>query len=147
MNLTAPRIQFNISSSPSSNTLDLFCIQFTSQQIISTVSSDYLGSTTYSEKTCENPFDLPTSSQRFPHSITQKFSQSEPTLVSDPTKISSVKPLSLPETLFLPSTPSVVGHIPSAIIPHNFPRNLDKRYREVQDTTIQLRSDWFGTPL
>ena len=117
-NLTTPRVQFIIPSSPTLNPLNLFSstnqstpppapLQSSSQQNTPNIPSDYLGSTPTSEQIRENPFNPPTSTQHLPHWMTQNFSQGEPNLVYEPIDISSEKSLSIPETLSLPSTPSI----------------------------------------
>ena len=80
-----------------------------SHQNTSITPSDYLGSTATSEKNCENPLNLPTSSQRPLHWMTHTFSQVEPNSVNEPKDISSDTSLSLPETMSLPLTPSITG--------------------------------------
>ena len=120
-NLTTPRVQFNIPSSPTSTPLDLFqsSIQSTPPPLILTspqqtpnILSDYLGSTLISKKIRENHFNHPTSTHRLPLWMTQTFSRYEPNHVNKPIKISTETPLSISETLFLPSTPSVTRITP-----------------------------------
>ena len=99
-------------------------------------------STSISEQIRENSFNHANPSQRLPHWMTQTFSQGKSHLVNDPIDNSSDISLSLPETLSLPSAPSVTGQKPTSTFPRNFPKNLDDRYRELQDTSKPLRLNW-----
>ena len=129
-NSTTPRVHFIIPSSPIPNPLDLSSstnqstpppLQFTSQQNTLNIPSDYLGSTPISEPFRENPpFNLPTSTQRLSHRMTQAFTQGEPNLVTDPIEISSDTSWSIPETLSVPSTPSL-SQTPTTSFPPKFP--------------------------
>ena len=113
-----------------------------SQQSISNIPSDYLGSSPTSEQVRENPFNSPESTEHLPYWTSHSYTQSEPNLVKEPIDFSSDTTLSsLPETLSLPSTPSK-SQISPTLFPLNFPNNLYARYREQSSSNIPLRLDW-----
>ena len=143
-----PRVQFNIPHSPTSIPLDLSSSTLPetpptdSQQNISIIPSDYLGSARTSEQIRENPFNNPTTTERPPYWATNKYPHGEPNLANNPVDVSFNTALStLPETLSLPSAPSSSQISPSTF--HlNFPTNLDSRYQEQPSQNIPLRLDW-----
>ena len=113
-NFQTPRIHFNIPQSPTPTTSELSSSTlletptFSSQQSISNIPSDYLGSTPTSEQIRENPFNPPDTTERPPYWSKHSYTQSEPKLVNEPIDISSDTTVSsLPETPSLPSTPSL----------------------------------------
>ena len=147
-NFQNPRIHFNIPQSPTPTTSELSSSTlletptFSSQQSISNIPSDYLGSTPTSEQIRENPFNPPDTTERPPYWSTHSYTQSEPNLVNEPIDISSDTTVSsLPETPSLPSTPSLIQISPK-LFPLNFPTNLDARYQEQSSTNTPLRLDW-----
>ena len=147
-NFQTPRVHFSIPQSPKPTTSQLSSSTLpdtptlTSQQSISNIPSDYLGSTTTSEPICENPFNPPDTTERLQYWATHSYTQGEPNLVNEPTDISSDTTLSsLPETLSLPPTPSI-SQISPTLFPFNFPKNLDTRYREQTYSNAPLRLDW-----
>ena len=122
--------------SPTSNHLDLSSCTLpdtppiASQQSISNIPSDYLGSTPTSEQIREKPFNPPVTTERLPFWVTHSYTQGEPNIVNEPIDVSSDKTLSTwPETLSLPSTPSI-SQISPKFFSLNFPTNLDVRYQE-----------------
>ena len=147
-NFQTPRVHFDIPQSPTPTTSELSSSTFpdtptlTSQQSISNLPSDYLGSTPTSEQFCENPFNPPNTIERPPYWTTHSYTQGETNIVNEPIDIFSDTTLSsLPETLSLPSTPSI-SQVSPTIFPLNFPNNLDARYREQSSSNIPLRLDW-----
>ena len=109
-NFQTPRVQFNIPQSPTSRPLDLSSRTLpettptVSQQSISSIPSDYLGSTPTSEQIRENPFNNPTTTERPPYWVTNKYPHGEPNLINNPFVVSFDTTLStLLETLSLPS--------------------------------------------
>ena len=151
-NFRTARVQFNIPQSPTPTTSELSSSTLpdtptlTSQQSISNILSDYLGSTPTSEQIRENPFNPPATTERLPYWATQSYTQGENNLVNEPIDISSDTTLSsLPETPSLPSTPST-SQISPTLSPLNFPNNLDARYREQSSSNIPLRLDWKHLP-
>ena len=122
-NFRTPRVHFSIPQPPtqtsselSSSTLPDFPT-LASQQSISNMPSEYLGSNPTSEQIRENPVDSPDTTDSQPYWTSQSHTQGEPILVNEPKDISSDTTLSsLPETLSLPSTPSI-----SQISPTIFP--------------------------
>ena len=122
-NFQTPRVHFNITQSPTPTTSELSSSTIPetptllSQQSISNIPSDYLGSTPTLEQIRENPFNPTNTTERQPYWSTHSYTQSGPNLVNEPIKFSSDKALSsLPETLSLPSPPSL-----SQISPTLFP--------------------------
>ena len=72
---------------------------FASQQSISNIPSDILGSTPTSEQLRENLFNPPDTTERLPYWTTHSYTQGEPNLVNEPIDISSDTTVSsLPET-------------------------------------------------
>ena len=147
-NFQTPGVQFNIPQSPTSSPLDLSSSTLPdtpptdSQRSASNIPSDYLGSTPTSEQIRENPFNNPTTTERPPYWVTNKYAHGETNLVNNPINISFDTTLStLPETLSLPSTPCLSQISPSTF-PLNFPTNLDSRYQEKSSQNIPLRLDW-----
>ena len=143
-NLIELKVQFNIPQSPTSRPLDLSSstlpdkLPTASQQSTSNIPSHYLGSTPTSEQIRENPFNNPTTTERPPYWVTNKYPHGEPNSVNNPIDVSFDTTLStLPETLSLPSTPSL-----SQISPSTFPLNLDSRHQEQSSQNIPLRLDW-----
>ena len=114
-----PRVHFNTPQSPKPTTSALSSSTLretptlASQQSISNLASDYLGSTPTSELLRENPFNPPTTTERLPYWTSHSYTQGEPNLVNETIDISSDTTLSsLPETLSLPSTPSLSQNSP-----------------------------------
>ena len=139
-NFQNPRVHFNIPQSRTPNTTELSSSTLPetptlfSQQSISNIPSDYLGSTPTSEQIRENPFNPPNTTERPPYWSTQSYTQSEPNLVNELIEIYYDTTLSsLPETLSLQSTPSS-SQISPTLFPLNFATNLDARYREQSST-------------
>ena len=139
-NFQTPRVHFNILQSQTPTTSELSSETlpetptFSSQQSISNIPSDFLGSTPTSELIRESPFNPPDTTERPPYWATHSYTQGEPNLVNEPIDISSDTTLSsLPETLSLPSTPSL-SQISPTLFPLNFPTNLDARYQEQSST-------------
>ena len=90
----------------------------------------------------KNPFNKPTTTERPPYWVTNKYPHGEPNLANNPVDIFFDTTLStLPETLFLPSTPSLSQISPSTF-PLSFPTNLDSRYQEQSSQNIPIRLDW-----
>ena len=148
-NSQTPRVNFDISQSPSPSTPENptnilpETPTLLSQRSTSSIPSDYLGSTPTSEQLRDNPFNPPNQTSRLPYWTTKSSTQGEPNLINDPIDISTdtTTSSSLPETLSLPSTPSISQISPTSF-PLNFPNNLDARYREQSSTNIPLRLDW-----
>ena len=99
----------NIPQSPTKSPLDLSSSTLpetppiASQKSISHIPSDYLGSTPSSEQIRKNPFNNPTTTERPPYWVTNKYPHGEPKLVNNPVDVSLDTTLSkLPETLSLP---------------------------------------------
>ena len=139
-NFQTHRVHFNIpqSSTPTTSNLSSTTLpetpSFSSQQSISNIPPDYLGSTPTSEQIRENPFNPPDATERPPYWATHSYTQGEPNLVSEPIDISSDTTLSsLQETLSLPSTPSF-SQISHTLFPLNFPTNLDAKNQEQSST-------------
>ena len=86
---TNPRVHFNIRQSPTPTTSELSSSTLPetptvlSQQSISNIPSDYLGSTPTSEKVRENPFNPPNTTERPPYCSTHSYTQSEPNLLKN----------------------------------------------------------------
>ena len=147
-NFQSPRVHFNIPQSPTPTTSELSSSTLPetpillSQQSISNIPSDYLGSTPTSQQILENPFNRPDTTERPPYWTTHSLTQGKPKIVNEPIDISSDITLSsLPETLSLPSTPSI-SQVSPTLFPLNFPNNLDARYREQSSSNTPLRLDW-----
>ena len=147
-NFQFPRVQFNTPHSPTSSPLDLSSSTLpetpptASQQSISNISTNYLASTPTSEQIRENPFNNPTTTERPPYWLTNKYPHCEPNLVNNPVDASFDTTLStLPETLSLLSTPSSSQLSPSTFSLSS-PTNLDSRYQEQTSQNISLRLDW-----
>ena len=143
-----PRVLFNIPQSPTPTTSELSSSTLPenptllSEQSISNIPSDYLGSTPKSQQIRENPFNPPDTTERPPYWTTHSYTQGKPNIVNEPIYISSDTTLSsLPETLSLPSTLSI-NQVSPTLFALNFPNNLDARYREQSSSTIPLRLDW-----
>ena len=144
-NFQTPRVHFIIPQSPTRTTSELSSSTLPetpallSQQSISNIPSDYLGSTPTSEQIRENPFNPPDTTERPPYWSTHSYTQGEPKLVNEPIDISSDTTLSsLPETLSLSSTPSL-SQISLTLFPLNFPTNLEARYQEQSSTKTSLK--------
>ena len=127
------RVLLNIPQSPISSPLDLSSSKLpetpptASQQSISNIPSDYLGSTPTSQQIRENPFNNPTTTERPPYWVTNKYPHDEPNLVNNPVEVSFDTTLSLlPETLSISSTASSSQISPSTF-PLNFLTNLDSQ--------------------
>ena len=147
-NFQTPRVHFNIPQSPTPTTSELpsSTLRETptllSQQSISNIPSDYLGSTPTSQQIRENPFNPTDATESSPYWTTHSDTHGEPTIVNEPIDISSDTTLSsLPETLSLPSKPSI-SQVSPTLFPLNFPNNLDARYREQSSSNNPLRLDW-----
>ena len=147
-NFQTPRVHFDIPQPPTPTTSEKSCSTLPetpplfSQRSISSIPSDYLGSTPTSEQIRENPFNPPNPTARLPYWATHSYTQGEPNLVNDPIDISTDTTLSsLPETLSLPSIPSL-SQISPSLFPSKFPNNLDARYREQSSSNTPLRLDW-----
>ena len=93
-----------------------------------------MGST--SEHIRENPFNNPTTTERPPYWMINKYPHGEPNLGNNPVGVSFDTTLST-----LPETPSLSQISPSTF-PLNFPTNLDSRYQEQSSQNIPLRLDW-----
>ena len=149
-NFQTPRVHFDIPQSPtpttseiSSSTLPETSALF-SQHSISSIPSDYLGSTPTSEQIRDNPFNPPppNATERLPYWATHSYTQGEPNIVNEPIDFSTDTTLSLlPETLSLPSIPSL-SQISPTLFPLNFPKNLNARYWEQSSSNIPSRLDW-----
>ena len=143
-----PPEHFNIPQSPTPTTSEISSSTLpetptlASQQSISNLPSDCLGSTPTSEQIRENPFNHPESTEQLPYWTTHSYTQGEPNIVNEPLDISSDTTLSsLPETLSLPSSPSI-SQISPTLFPLNFPTNLDARYQKQSSPNTPLRLDW-----
>ena len=92
-NFQIPRVQFNIPQSPTSSPLDISFSTLpetpptVSQQSISNIPSDYLGSTPTSQQIREHPFNNPTTTERPPYWVTNKYPHGEPKLVKNPVDV------------------------------------------------------------
>ena len=117
-------------------------LQTVLQQNTPYIPSEYFGSTPTSEQTCENPFILPTSTQRLPLWLTQAFSRVEPNLVNEQIDFSSGTSLSLPETLSLPSTASITGQTPTFHFKfsHKHRRSISRSSKHKYTSTIRLKA-------
>ena len=86
-NFQTPRVHFNIPQSPTPTTSELSSSTLPetptllSQQSISNIPSDYLGSTPTLEQIRENPFNPPNTTERPPYWLTHSYTQSELNLV------------------------------------------------------------------
>ena len=80
-NFQTPRDHFSIPQSPTPTSSELSSSKLTdtptltSQQSISNIPSDYLGSAPTSEQIRENPFNSPNTTERLPYWTTQSYSQ------------------------------------------------------------------------
>ena len=97
-NFQIPRVHFNIPQSPTSSPLDLSSSTLletpptASQQSTSNNPSDYLGSTPTSDQIRENPSNKPTTTERPPYWVTNKYPHGEPNLINNPVDISFLFP-------------------------------------------------------
>ena len=94
-NFQTPRVHFDIPQSPTPTTSELSSSTLPetptllSQQSISYIPSDYLGSTPTSQQIRENPFNPPDTTERPPYWTTHSYTQGEPKIVNEPRDISS----------------------------------------------------------
>ena len=115
-NFQTPRVHFDIPQSPSSSTPEnpISILPETptllSQRSISSLPSDYLGSTPTSEQIRENPFNPPNQTSRLPYWTTQSFTQgkSSITMRNRTTSYRNCKCNS--DTLFKARATTVIGY-------------------------------------